>query len=171
MKQSPQLRLFAASSLLVALLLGCAGLPIAPEVARDLSGVAAVPLDVLNPDVRQANVQETICVSGYTATVRPSTTYTNGVKAKLLRELGLPPADAAKYELDHRIPLALGGHPRNPHNLALQLWAGEAGAKQKDQLERRLQVMVCAGQERLDTARAAIFLDWQSAFRKYLPAP
>ena len=74
---------------------------------------------VLNPDVRQANVQETICVSGYTATVRPSTTYTNGVKAKLLRELGLPPADAAKYELDHRIPLALGGHPRNPHNLAL----------------------------------------------------
>ena len=125
MKQGPQLRLFAASSLLVALLLGCAGLPTAPEVARDVSGVAAVPLDMLNPDVRQANVQETICVSGYTATVRPSTTYTNGVKAKLLRELGLPPADAAKYELDHRIPLAQGGHPRNPHNLALQLWHPE----------------------------------------------
>ena len=129
------------------------------------------PSRCLNPDVHQASIQDTICVPGCTATVRPSKTYTNGVKTKLIRELGLPPADAAKYELDHRIPLALGGHPRNPHNLALQRWDGEAGAKKKDQLERRLQVMACAGQEKLDTARAAVYFDWQGARRKYLPAP
>jgi len=163
--------LFAASAIAVALLLGCSGFPATPELAPAASSAAVVRVEVLNPDVHQANIQDTICVPEYTATVRPSTTYTNGVKTKLIRELGLPPADAAKYELDHRIPLALGGHPWNPHNLALQRWDGEAGAKKKDQLERRLQVMVCAGQEKLDTARAAIYFDWQGARRRYLPAP
>ena len=51
----------------------------------------------------------------------------------------------------------------------LQRWEGDAGARKKDQLERRLQVLVCAGQEKLDTARAAIYFEWQGAFRKYLP--
>ena len=40
----------------------------------------------LNPDVHQDTIRQTICQSGYTKAVRPSTTYTNGVKRKLLRE-------------------------------------------------------------------------------------
>jgi hypothetical protein len=46
--------------------------------------------------VTQANIHQTICVPGWAATVRPSTSFTNGVKAKLLREQGLPQADAPK---------------------------------------------------------------------------
>jgi len=65
---------------------------------------------------------------------------------KLLRERDLPQAAAGHYELDHRIPLALGGHPRNLRNLELQPWDGEDSAKQKDRLERRLQVLVCKEQ-------------------------
>jgi hypothetical protein len=54
----------------------------------------------------------------------PSTSYTNGVKLKLLREHGLPAEQASLYELDHFIPLALGGSPRSPDNLWLQSWDG-----------------------------------------------
>ena len=68
------------------------------------SPVAGVPAEALNPDVRQETIQQTICVSGYTASARPSTSYTNGVKAKLLRETGRPPTAASDYELDHRVP-------------------------------------------------------------------
>ena len=31
-----------------------------------------------NPDVTEATLGQTICVTGYTKTVRPSTSYTNG---------------------------------------------------------------------------------------------
>ena len=47
-----------------------------------------VPVAVLNPDVTQETIQQTVCVTGYTATVRPAVNYTNGVKNKLMREQG-----------------------------------------------------------------------------------
>jgi hypothetical protein len=72
-----------------------------------------MPVEALSADVHQDNIEQTICVSGYTATVRPSTTYTNGVKLKLLKEQGLSASAAADFELDHRVPLALGGKPTN----------------------------------------------------------
>lgn len=110
--------------------------------------------------MRQETIQHTICVPGYTASVRPSTSYTNGVKAKLLRELGLPAADSERYELDHRIPLALGGHPRALANLQLQAWEGPRGAKAKDVLERRLQLQVCAGKLPLVDVQRSMYFDW-----------
>ena len=81
-----------------------------------------------NPDVTQETIGQTICVSGYTKTVRPSTSYTKGVKLKLLREAGIDESFAGQYELDHIIPLAVGGHPRKLSNLTLQPWYGEKGA-------------------------------------------
>ena len=140
----------------------------APEAATKHR---AVPVEALNADVHQDNIEQTICVSGYTATVRPPTSYTNGVKLKLLKEQGLPASDAAEFELDHRVPLALGGNPRNLQNLMLQPWEGKDGAKVKDRLERRLQVLVCAGKLLLDDARRAIYFDWQGAYRTYVGAP
>ncbi|TFW06156.1 hypothetical protein E4K72_10545 [Oxalobacteraceae bacterium OM1] len=47
--------------------------------------LANVPDDVLNHDVRQDTIRETICVSGYTKAVRPSTNYTNSVKKLLMK--------------------------------------------------------------------------------------
>lgn len=133
-----------------------------------LATIQAVPQEVLNPDVRQDTIRQTICISGYTASVRPSTTYTNGVKLKLMRQQGLPASAAPEFELDHRIPLALGGHPRNLQNLALQRWEGVDGAKAKDRLERRLQRLVCTEKLPLDEARRAIYADWQGAFQAYV---
>jgi len=142
------------------------------EPAAEIAGVRAnYPPGAINEDITQDNIQQTICVSGWTATVRPSTVYTNGVKKKLLREQGLPVADAARYELDHFIPLSLGGHPRKVENLWLQPWEGRWGAKTKDRLERKLQALVCSGAMMLSQAREAIRTDWISAFKKYVGDP
>ena len=161
----PPHRLFSALFAALVLLGACASPPAPPAPITSVleAAVRPVPTEAINPDVSQETIQQTICMVGYTATVRPSTSYTNGVKAKLLREQSLPLAAASEYELDHRIPLALGGHPRNLANLALQLWEGDNGAKRKDQLERRLQRLVCADALRLETARSAIYFDWRAA--------
>jgi len=116
----------------------------------------------LNPDVTEASLGQTICVAGYTATVRPATSYTDGVKAKLLRESGLGESHMADYELDHLVPLALGGHPRKPSNLQLQPWHGTDSATDKDGLERRLQRLVCDRRIALADAQSCIAEDWQA---------
>lgn len=121
----------------------------------------------LNSDVRQDTIHQTICISGYTATVRPSTSYTNGIKRKLLRETGRSETAAGDFELDHIVPLALGGHPRSPNNLMLQSWEGSSGAKRKDRLEVKLQCLVCSGQILLADAQRSIYQDWPRAYHRY----
>lgn len=146
-------------------------LPIRALLGLILAGlaVAAEATIALNPDVTQSNIRETICVPGYTKTVRPSTTYSNGVKRKLFREAGLDEAVMSAFELDHHVPLALGGHPRSLNNLMLQPWDGANGAKKKDRLEVKLQCLVCTGQLRLAEAQQAIYTDWTKAYRSYAP--
>ncbi|MES2365743.1 MAG: hypothetical protein V4563_07630 [Pseudomonadota bacterium] len=115
-----------------------------------------------NPDVTQATIDQTICVVGYTKTVRPSTSYTRGVKLMLLRREGLP-ADAAKnYELDHLINLSIGGHPRKLSNLVLQPWKGPDSARRKDKLEVALEKRVCRGEMTLIEAQLCIAEDWHA---------
>ena len=128
------------------------------------------PPGVINKEVTQANVSSTICVPGWTATVRPPTSYTQELKRTMLRRAGADPNTAIVYELDHLIPLALGGHPRSEDNLWLQKWDGQWNAKIKDRLERKLQLMVCAGSISLHAARTAIRHDWHAAYGKYVAA-
>ena len=123
----------------------------------------------LNPVVRQQTIDQTICVPGYAKGVRPATSYTNGVKQMLFQRAHMNPALARTYELDHIIPLALGGHPRKVENLALQPWEGENGAKRKDRLEVKLQCLVCSNQVTLREAQQEILEDWQAAYHKYAP--
>ena len=104
-----------------------------------LAATAHAENGALNPVVTQIKIDQTICVAGYAKGVRPATSYTNGVKQMLMQRAKINPALAEYYELDHIIPLALGGHPRKLDNLALQLREGENGAKKKDRLEVKLQ--------------------------------
>ena len=53
-----------------------------------------------------------------------------------------------EYELDHIVPLALGGHPWKPRTSKLQPWEGTNGAKREDRIEVKLQCLVCSGQVR-----------------------
>ena len=71
----------------------------------------------LNRYVTQANISQTICVAGWTKTVRPSTAYTNNLKAQQMRELQLR-GQARDYEEDHLVPpLCVDGHPTAYQNL------------------------------------------------------
>ena len=121
----------------------------------------------LNPDVDESTIGVTICVSGYTKTVRPATSYTNGVKRKLMRDAGIDAAGIGDFELDHIVPLALGGHPRKLSNLMLQPWEGVRGAKAKDVLEVRLQSFVCHGKLDLTDAQVCIAQDWTACAMQY----
>jgi hypothetical protein len=106
----------------------------------------------LNPNVRQSTIKKTICKSGWTKTIRPPVSYTNGLKVEqmvLYGETGSP----KNYEEDHFIPLELGGAPKNPKNL----WPEpHSQSKLSDPLETKLKREVCKGLLTLKKARAAI---------------
>jgi hypothetical protein len=59
------------------------------------------------------------------------------------------------------------GPPLDLRNLKLQPWAGVCNAHVKDDLERRLSIMVCAGDATLNGARHEIATDWRAAYKKW----
>ncbi len=96
---------------------------------------------VLNPDVRQETIGRTICVSGWTRTIRPPTSYTSQLKVEQMREYGVV-GDPSDYQEDHLISLELGGHPTDRRNL----WPEpRPRADQVDEVENELNAEVCAG--------------------------
>lgn len=110
-----------------------------------------------DPAVNQGDISSTICRSGYTATVRPSVDETDAAKQKLYAAYGLSPG--TKSELDHLVPLELGGS-----NDVTNLWP-EVGSlpNPKDKVENDLNDAVCSGKVSLDAARQAIASDWTTA--------
>lgn len=142
--------------------------PIPQAVADAAIAPRQFSTEMLNPDITQANIHDTICRKGFTKTIRPAVVYTNGVKFKLMREAGIPETDADKYELDHIVPLAVGGHPRKLVNLMLQPYEGKLGARQKDRLELKLHDLVCSSGLALASAQQEIGNNWVSAYRKYV---
>jgi hypothetical protein len=86
----------------------------------------------------------------------------------ILREYGLPAGPHPQYEIDHLVPLGLGGsdedanlwpEPRRPLE---PTWNAEA----KDRLEWRLRDVVCGGQLDVREAQKAIAEDWTEAYRQ-----
>jgi hypothetical protein len=121
---------------------------------------------VLNPDVTQDTIYDTICVSGWTATIRPSTTYTNRLKAQGIIDYGYADTYMGDYEEDHFIPLELGGSPTDPGNLWPEphyVTSGSGTSYTKDGVETKLKRAVCAGQVTLADAQNALVTDWTTA--------
>ncbi|MGW1752164.1 hypothetical protein ACWCRD_42455 [Streptomyces sp. NPDC002092] len=116
-----------------------------------------------NPDVTQSTIDSTICVSGWTATVRPSTSYTNALKVKQISEYGYSDTSTSDYEEDHLVPLELGGAPKDAQNLWPEPRYGDETAYSKDSVENKLKKAVCAGTVTLGDARSAIASDWTTA--------
>ena len=71
---------------------------------------------------------------------------------------------ASDYELDHLIPLDLGGCPDCSENLWLEPYAPQPGARQKDEVEAYLHKQVCHGSISLDAAQKAIAGDWYKVY-------
>jgi hypothetical protein len=110
-------------------------------------------------------ISSTICVSGWTSTVRPSSSYTTALKITQITQYGYSDTSTADYEEDHLIPLELGGNPTS----ALNLWpepryaTGGYTATNKDTIENKLKKAVCAGTITLASARSAIAENWVTA--------
>lgn len=123
----------------------------------------------VNPAVIQANINDTICVPGWTATVRPPESYTERLKRRQIAEYGYADQRLGDYEEDHLIPLELGGSPTDPRNLWPEPHRAEGGwgSRRKDYLERKLNRLVCADRLPLDVARRAIARNWIEAYQRY----
>lgn len=102
-----------------------------------------------------------ICVSGYSKTVRSVSTK---LRKQLFAAYGIayPPASGA-YELDHLIPLALGGD-NSPGNLFPEAAEPKPGFREKDVVEVYLQEQVCAGHIDLAAAQKQIAADWTAVY-------
>lgn len=104
----------------------------------------------LNPAVTQQTIHSTICISGWTGTVRPPESYTYEVKKAQLAARGI--YSVRGYQEDHVIALEIGGAPWNPVNLRpITTAQNEAKGVQEDRLRRE----VCDGQITLAQARTA----------------
>jgi hypothetical protein len=126
----------------------------------------------INPEITQGNLQQTVCIPGYTKTIRPPSYYTSQLKAKQMRELGLT-GTMRDYHEDHLVPLCVAGHPRDKRNLWPEPVAGRWSASVKDLLESSVCRQVCRGDITLEQGRA-IFLDepdWTKAYEKYFARP
>lgn len=110
-----------------------------------------------NSAVTQATIGRTICKSGWTATVRPSSSYTNALKRRQLVEYGYADMKPSDYEEDHLVSLELGGDPRDPRNL----WPERGPSPNpKDRVENLLHKRVCSDQMPLTEAQREIATDW-----------
>ena len=114
-------------------------------------------------NVTQADIHQTICVSGYTATVRD---VPQSEKDAVYHEYGLDNHPPRSYEIDHIVSLELGGS-NDIANLFPEKYAMAYGARIKDKLENRLGDMVCSGQITLKEARFEISSNWVTYFHKY----
>ena len=115
---------------------------------------------VADPNVTQSNLSSTICMPGYTKTVRPPVSVTAPEKIQSIKDYGYADTNTADYEYDHLISLELGGAPNDTRNL----WA-EPGASPnaKDSVENMLHKEVCNGTITLLQAQQEISQDWTTA--------
>ncbi len=119
-----------------------------------------------DPRVTQADIASTICRTGYTATVRPPASVTEPIKRERMAVYGIT-APLADYELDHLIPLGLGGSTTLA-NLWPEPRSGARGAPRKDALEGAVRDQVCSGAVSLAVAQLALSANWESAYQTFV---
>lgn len=122
----------------------------------------------LNPAVQPDTIGSTICVPGYSTSIRPSQSFTYNLKRRQMAAWGLS-GSTGETEEDHLVPLSLGGAPSDSANL----WPEPGGIPNpKDRLEFRLYRMVCNHELGLRDAQRAIATDWIAAYRRFIgPTP
>ncbi len=109
---------------------------------------------------------EIICVSGYTKKVRSVSTAT---KKRMYLAYGVSyPQPTGSYEVDHLIPLELGGSNETA-NLFPEAADPKPGFKEKDVVEDYLHDEVCAGHLDLHAAQIQIADNWVAVYDALSP--
>ena len=115
-------------------------------------------------DAFDVTVQD-ICIPGYSRKVR---NVPAEMKREVYAEYGITSHDPGDYEVDHLIPLELGGS-----NSIKNLWpeshrTSPWNAQVKDRMEGKLHELVCDGKIDLKTAQQAIASNWIEAYKLYV---
>ncbi len=101
-----------------------------------------------------------VCTPGYTKTVRNVPT---SLKNQVYANYGILSHSSGEYEVDHFIPLELGGS-----NDITNLWPEPAspvpGFHEKDQVENYLHGQVCSGAMTLAEAQSEISTNWEDVY-------
>jgi hypothetical protein len=115
----------------------------------------------VNPAVTQSTINQTICVAGYTATIRPPVSVTSPIKRERMAAYGYTDSPA-NYELDHLVALEDGGDPSSIQNLWPESYSGTESAHTKDHIENLLHARICSGQITLQAAQTALRTNWEA---------
>jgi hypothetical protein len=103
-----------------------------------------------------------VCVPGYAKKVRAVPAW---LKRQAYPEYGITQYKTGDYEVDHLIPLSLGGsNSIRPQSTKTSPWNSYV----KDALERKLHKLVCSGELDLKTAQREIATNWIEAYQKYV---
>ena len=107
-----------------------------------------------------------ICVRGYTKTVR---SVSSKLRKQVYGEYGLGyPQERGAYEVDHLIPLELGGN-NDIANLFPEAAKPAPGFPEKDLVENFLAQEVCAGRADLAAAQKLIAENWLAVYNTLTP--
>lgn len=120
------------------------------------------PNSVLTPgDTFPAVTAEQLCTPGYSSSVRD---VPISEKEQVYAEYGVSyPQPVGSYEVDHFIPLELGGS-NSLKNLWLEPASPRPGFHEKDVVENYLHKQVCAGALSLTQAQNEIRIDWYQVY-------
>ncbi|MFA5188703.1 MAG: HNH endonuclease signature motif containing protein [Patescibacteria group bacterium] len=123
-----------------------------------------LPDPVCTPGAIFQVTEEDICVKGYTKKVRNVTAKTKNL---VFQEYGITTHAKGEYEVDHFIPLELGGS-----NDLKNLWPEPAeprpGFHEKDRVENYLHRQVCTGQMTLAEAQKQIQTNWLEVYEQII---
>jgi hypothetical protein len=136
-------------------LLGLLAVAALAGAALAVAGWTALILPTHTPGVRyykvkQATISKTVCIQGWTKTIRPPASYTSALKKKQLADWGYADKNPSHYEEDHLISLEIGGAPYSPKNLWPEPWSQ---AHESDPLENAWRKALCSGKLTLKQAR------------------
>ena len=133
------------------------------QPGQDPCQATGVTYCALNPAVTDSTIDQTICVAGWTATIRPPESYTGTLKRQQIAQEGLSGGVSA-YEEDHRMPLDLGGAPSDPANLSPE---SPASPNATDRDESLLKIEVCDGRLTLAQAQQQLVAKWLAPYPGY----
>jgi hypothetical protein len=128
------------------------------------AGEAARPNPALTPGARTSATADQLCDSSFHAS--SARHVTAAMKRKVCTEYGIKgPCPDHRYEVDHLIPLELGGS-NDLSNLWPEPYEPRPGAHEKDKLETWLHRRVCSGVLKLTAAQHEIATDWFEAYQR-----
>ena len=124
---------------------------------------AQLPSSFQTPGAKGKANEAQVCAADFEASVKPMAKWQ---REQALERYGKRPEDFTG-ELDHLIPISLGGS-NDPDNLWPLPSNKDMGPAQKKALDLKLHELVCAKTITLKAAQDAIKKDWVKAYAQYV---